>query len=486
MALTINSYPANIDNAAAFNVTTSLSEDASHVNLRVRASIYHEGIVKAIIEQPVGLPAFNFAEILKTLVPGVKLARDTGDVVNTGTVGSNLITGWTNSGYDTFTTAGNVISSAIDAAGSVFCTSNTIAVVAGELFVLYSVPYVDTSGSRVYDFSTVTVLKQIESGALSDNIGMLLMATASGNLTIKITEGAAACNWSGTFFLYKITTNRDTIGSPLCPYLVIFEEYWETAAGVTTLGADSSASAYNIVYRYIPAVGDENDFQKYVLNDPADLFACKTLDNIVCKFYTSNPKEYFIVFFTEYAYLCLWYFIDGGGNVSNLFTCYEGWGVIIINEGELMLGATLYTTLRIGKYDLGATLYSDAYHVHIDSSQIDERVILEFDGVLGGKEYLAFEGVEDIRFITERSYYKGTGRNRKPLSYHGINRQSLETRFKDMNNAAYLKSLLVSEAVKKLEDSYAAPTEVTMLTEEVIISKGVEMFTNRLDIEYEH
>ena len=98
----------------------------------------------------------------------------------------------------------------------------------------------------------------------------------------------------------------------------------------------------------------------------------------------------------------------------------------------------------------------------------------------------SFEGVEDIRFITERSYYKGASRNRKPLSYRGINRQSLETRFKDMNNATYLKSLIVSEDVKKLEASYATPIEVTVLTEEVIISKGVEMFTNRLDIEYEY
>ena len=495
MALTINSYPANIDNAAAFNVTSSLSEDASHVNLRVRASIYHEGIVKAIIEQPVGLLDFNFAEILKTLVPGIKLARNTGDIVNTGTVGSNLITGWTNSGYDTFTTTGNVISSAIDASGSgVSCASNTIAVAVGDLLVLTADPYTSTLGTRRFNFSTTAVLKQYSYATPLKNVGTILMCTTAGNLTIVVEETDGACNWLGTFFLYKITTNRDTIGGPLCSYLAFFEEYWETAAGVTTLGADTSGSVYNNIYRFVTAEGDENAFSSYVLTAQADpnpyLFANKTLRDNVTKFFTVNPMEYFVCFFTPYVHHRFYYIKDSDNEPVGYGSwiqadCHEGWGIIIVNIGELMSSVTNKVSFRLLEY--GSTYYvSEKMTIYIDTSQIDERVILEFLGLVGGQEYLAFEGVEDIRFITERSYYKGASKNRKPLSYCGINRQSLETRFKDMNNAAYLKSLLVSEAVKKLEDSYAAPTEVTVLTEEVTISKGVEMFTNRLDIEYEH
>jgi hypothetical protein len=110
---------------------------------------------------------------------------------------------------------------------------------------------------------------------------------------------------------------------------------------------------------------------------------------------------------------------------------------------------------------------------------------LEFDGLVGGKEYLAFEGIKNISFNTIRNYYQGSKKNKKLLSAFGKNRQKIETRFKDMANAEYLKSLLISEDVKKLEASYATPTAVTILTEDVKISDS-DMFTNQLDIEYEY
>jgi hypothetical protein len=54
-----------------------------------------------------------------------------------------------------------------------------------------------------------------------------------------------------------------------------------------------------------------------------------------------------------------------------------------------------------------------------------------------------------------------------------------------MANAEYLKSLLISDTVKKLNPSLAAPTDVTVLTENVRITNS-EMFTNQIDIEYEY
>src|SRR5574343_835615 len=94
MSLTINTTPARIDRSASFNVITSLSEDSTHVNLRVRADVYHEGIIKATVEKPKGLADFDFADILKSLVPGLLAARDSGAIVKTGSIGSQLITSW--------------------------------------------------------------------------------------------------------------------------------------------------------------------------------------------------------------------------------------------------------------------------------------------------------------------------------------------------------------------------------------------------------
>jgi len=74
-------------------------------------------------------------------------------------------------------------------------------------------------------------------------------------------------------------------------------------------------------------------------------------------------------------------------------------------------------------------------------------------------------------------------KNRKPLSLSGVNRQKLETRFTDINNAEYLKSLLMSETVKKLEPDFIDPVDVTIITDNVRIAAS-DMFTNEIDIEY--
>ena len=48
-----------------------------------------------------------------------------------------------------------------------------------------------------------------------------------------------------------------------------------------------------------------------------------------------------------------------------------------------------------------------------------------------------------------------------------------------------MKALLISETVKKLEPSYATPTDVTVITEGVKTA-SMDLFTNQIDIEYEY
>ena len=476
MAITLNSYPANIDRSGAFNVTTSLTEDASHVNLRIRADIYHEGIIKSTIEKPKGIADFDFANILKSLCSGLLFARDSGDIVKTGTIGANLITSWSvNTGsYSTFTSSANVITSAISADPTATVKSNNITMAVGELYLLYSVDFAYSAGAPS------VFLIEDAGWFVAKNKAIILMPLSSGTKNV-IMGNRSTQNYSGTFLLYKITTDRVTIGNPLIPYVTVFTEVYEDAAGVTQTGATSTTR----VYRYVPGKGDDIAFTNYVLTGSTSRFANKTLRNNACKFFTVSPLEYLVSFFSEYVEMELFYSKDGGAYTHTTHpVCYEGWGVVIINIGELM--ATVATSLRIYLNELGASAtISEVMTVYPDTSQIDERVVLEYDGIVGGKEYLAFEGIKDMSFDTERKYITGSGMNKKPLSFKGINKQSLETRFTDINNAAYLKSLLISEDVKKLEPSYATPTEVTITTNSVRISNS-EMFTNKLDIEYEY
>jgi hypothetical protein len=480
MALTLNSTPARIDRTAPFKITTSLVEDSTHVNMRVRAELYFEGVVKATIEKPVGLAAFEFSDILKSLVPGLLFARDSGDISKTGTIGSELLTSFaSHSGtWTTLTTADNVITSAICTAVSELET-NEITVAIGELYLFYSANFASTGDETPAVYLHTGGAKKEE---LVKNKGFLLMPTAAGAVKI-IVGGDEKHNFSGTFHLYKITTSRTTIGNPLAPYFINFTEIYEIADGTTTAGASSASS----LHRYVSAYGDGIAFTEYVMHDNACHFACKTFKyNIgAAKVYSNTPYEYWISFFSEYVELELFYSKDEAGYVHTTHpVCYEGWGVIILNVGEIL--ATVVTQLTIFLQETSApTVISEMIMAYIDSTQNDARVVLEYHGLVGGKDYLAFEGMKKIDFTTIRDFYSGIKKTKKPLSLTGINRQSLATRFKDMGNAEYLKSLLISEKVLKLEASYAAPTEVTIISDSVRISNS-DMFDNQIEVEYDY
>ena len=352
MSLTVNSNPENVDNSGEYNVTTSLTEDGDHVNLRVRADITIDAVIVATIEKPKGLADFDFFDILKSHVTGIDFTRNSGVV-------------------------------------------------------------------------------------------------------------------------YKVSG-----GSPLVAYTILFTEVYEDADGATQTGDTDNASG--TTYKFVPGVGDEKAFSNYVLSTSISLFANKTLRNNVVKFYPAY--EYWLVFFTEIGTVQLFYSKDGGAYDDTItFDPTDNWGVIVINIQGLMSEVTSNLRLQLGED--GGDKISEVITIYIDNSVIDERVVLEYDGYVGGKEYLAFEGIRLQEFLSIRSYYTGVLKNRKPLSLSGVNRQKLETRFTDINNAEYLKSLLMSETVKKLEPAFVAPTDVTIITDNVRIAAS-DMFTNEIDIEY--
>lgn len=500
MSLNVTSQPANIDNSAEFEIDTTLVEDSTHVNLRIRAEIYHEGIIKAVIEKPKGLTVFNFNDILKSLTPGLQFARDSGGIIQSGTVSANLIESWSGI-YTTFTSTANIINSAIASIPSYAYSYGTgsgfIHLTAGHIYCFYILNYVnnlDPSYRPQIQFVDSILnplcpeLIQIPYAQMQNNKSVLFMCVQTGDISIKISNSAAA-DWSGEFYLKDITTDRNTIGNPLAAYFPVFTEVWETALGVTTLGSNSITDAvvYNI-YRFVPAKGDSlNWSNNYVLQlGFAQLFANKTIRNGIIRFFTYNPAELWVVFFTEFIAVDLYISKDGAGYTSNTYYCPEGWGVVILNVGELM--SSVATSLRFYLKDTasGVTI-SEVFTVLINSSQIDARVILEYDGDLGGKEYLAFEGMKDIQYTSIRNYYTGSKKGKKPLLFTGINKQSIATRMgpgiTDMANTDYLKTLLTSNNVKKLETDYN-DTDVTIVSDTVKIANS-DMFTNQIDIEWE-
>jgi hypothetical protein len=346
MALTLNSAPQNIDNSGLFNISTDLTEDSTHVNLRVRADITVNSVIVATIEKPAALTDFEFYYILKALVPGITHSRGSGNGFVSG-------------------------------------------------------------------------------------------------------------------------------GSPLIAYTVLFTEVWETA-GVTTTGATDNASG--TTFKFVPAMKTIL-MSDYVLSGATSKFACLTLAANACKYNTTIPYEYWIVFFTESASVTINYTKNGTTSGSFSLSPADGWGVIQLNSAGLMSGVTSTLTLQ-------ASGLSTVLTVYVDTLPIAERTILEFVGITGGMEYLPFEGMKHTEQTSIRNYFSASNKAKKPLLFNGITKQKLATRFVNMPTAIYLSDLLYSEDVRVMAAGYVESYPVTVVTDSVVIAES-EMFTNHIEIEYQ-
>ncbi|MCK5023752.1 MAG: hypothetical protein KAS04_06250, partial [Candidatus Aenigmarchaeota archaeon] len=143
MALTINTHPSEvITNAPEFNITTSLSEDADHQNLRIRATVYMGGVSApvAVLEQAKDLDDWDLFDILKSFTGKCNAAIGAATQIVTPTLSSELLTGWIDllGTFETFTTSGRELTSVIDsnASGGVARGNDMGALSLGDIIIV--------------------------------------------------------------------------------------------------------------------------------------------------------------------------------------------------------------------------------------------------------------------------------------------------------------------------------------------------------------
>jgi len=478
MAITVSSNPGNIDGHGRFTVATDKTVSSSYNNLRIRAEVYHEGIVKAVIEKPKGLDTFDFGDILKSLNYGLKLARATGGFMQCGSFGSSLITGWSagTGTFTTLTTSGNSITSAISTVAAA-AQSNAITMAVGELYLAHFTGFV-SSGTNTPQIKLST------GGAnwvtIEDRKGVIIMPTSAGSLRIYV-GGQTLQNFSGDFHLRKITTNRLTVGGMLVPYFVVFTEVYEDSSGVT----QTSDTATTQTYRYVPASRFVNSaFSSYVLSSNTSYFANMTFRDGAAKFHTSGANECFVTFFTEYVQLELVTSADGAAFASyGTADCAEGWGVIILNTSVLMAGVT--SSLRFYIDDWLTSTISAVLSVGVDARCNSYRAVLEFIGLTGGTEYLAYNGGAVQSLKSDRNYYTDQYGIRKLISQRMASSYLLETSFADMYFTDYFAMIFAATDVKLLMGEVTEPVDVTVVSEGGK-STSEELFTNEVEIEFDY
>jgi hypothetical protein len=255
MALTLITNPERFDNKAAWEVSTSVVEDSSHVNVRVEAHVYKNAEITCKKVMPKGYTYFDFANMLASLVrfenyflidyPGVKMLYPIDDGP-----ANDLVTGWTNDGtypFGTFTSSGNQITSAIktSSANPGIAKSNVMTVVKGKLYV---VVWHNGQVNSMTDASTLqltgTEMSVVKFPTVANNSKFYMVRLGNTNniqLELKCNANKAVNFSAGNLSVYPLTDVDWYV-----PYYIKFIEKYENSSGITQTGAtlDLSTDLY--------------------------------------------------------------------------------------------------------------------------------------------------------------------------------------------------------------------------------------------------
>ena len=427
MSLTIVSSPATVvTNIPSYNVTTSLVESAGYNNVRIRANIYIDGIVKAVIEQPKGLADFDFYNTLKSFCGRLNVAPQTNSTLIQPTYGSELLTGWTNIDFTTFTTAGRAISAAVKASGTGWAKSNNLGALAvGDILVIGTEStYAITSGNAPYFY--LTDADSIVTGheyviPLANKIRYIMVTTAMAASQLTIGRPADAQNWLGTWTIKMIPTASTSHKGYPCVYFKIgLQEYYEDATGTTVAGTESLQSAL----LFVPAVTDnlnETLINNYLMqwNDSAKKFLNDSI-RAAMEFKRSIRMDMRIMFVSEETYFKVLLNTVARGNIEmSAKTNNMGWGFVNFNEysfygAEYMMTTDIADT-AIWLRGIRATdsAMSEALTIKQLTKCYSKLNALEFVG-RHGLEVCLFKGSPTIKNLVEKELYKNSNRINLP------------------------------------------------------------------------
>jgi hypothetical protein len=490
MAITVSTRPNEYSNSAIFVTTTDVAEDSTHVNTRIEAALYVDGVVIDKKVKPKGITTFDFTETLnsKCLFTTPALVDSSGTaIIDGGKTGSNLITGWTNDGFDTHTTSGANWTSLVTNNNAKSYT-NTIAVTLGKIYVLI---FKSTTCESIYTVQTKTTPANsniVSSSA--DTRRMYIQPRTTGNIQLEfsVLSSGATYSYVGNWEMYEMNSNNW-----FCPYYVSFTEKYEDASGVTQTGATSTESVLNLFFKSNAATFTDyiiTTNQKFLKSDGYNL--------------STNARSYNLLKIPP---------TSGRVSAYNL-------GVI---------SKTLYQLkTRINRYDSSGALqtntesslqdiYSPIICVHIEQSlvatypradfsimsevAIDASEILRYDAVntcynsivhliwknkTGGFDEYTFAYNITKGMVVEKEYYKDSG-NKDKVIPSSIVSQRYITAFTPLAiselQLEYLKDLLESDIVY-WQRGAGDMVMVTVKSDNIITKNDNEFTPFQIEITY--
>ena len=273
-----------------YDVTTSVTEDASHQNVRIRASINVDGEVIAIMEQPKGLSLFDLRPVLDSIAGKFKADLGSSTKIFSALLNyTNLTTSWTNSGFTNFSGSSYGFSADTVASGTAWGRSNSFSGTKGDVIVF--IPAIDVLWVNDYGKIRLTTSTTPDTGVVYENdhhdtgthsirMNYFILDQDYANLYLWIGGSSAATfevdNGSG-FRVYRINAGETAQkGRPCVYYKVAFQTYYEDASNITQTPADELETPQTLLY--VPAkVVNDDAFSDYVMNDGNYLTGSKFL-----------------------------------------------------------------------------------------------------------------------------------------------------------------------------------------------------------------
>ena len=500
MALTINTHPGEvITNAPEFNVTTSLVKDSDHQDLRIRATIYQGGVSSpvAVFEQAKGLDDWNLFDLLKSLTGKC-------DVVAGGTLhhtspnkSVEKLTGWTDllSTFETFTTLGRELTSVIDsnASGGVARGNDMGALSVGDIIIVgLEDDYNDSgvadfvlklSGNVGLDLQSQVNYAGLSSDKLINNHIYPLMVIESLTTSYAILQTLAGSNaaLTGTLTVHQITDFRN---NPGVYFMVKFEEVYENASDVTTIGAES----WSDTLLFVPvAMRPGEDFTDYVINSADDKLLSRA-DNISPFYKFGVDMELRVWFISTDVYIRIRVAIDANPDYASGVVANAGWGMFILGDASFPVAVTDETLgLRVSAVDSGGSTYysSETRVVACELNCFPDIKVLSFIGALG-EETIVFRGLPSEAGGAEKSFIKDQNRIRKVLKAYKRTGEVLRTLFETEGIRRLLHELVYAELPVWMYDADFDDgfREVTVISDETAIENQKQLIESEIEVEY--
>ena len=310
---------------------------------------------------------------------------------------------------------------------------------------------------------------------------LMVIEDLTTSYAILQTSAGSNAALTGTVTMHKIT---DYLNNPGIYFMVKFEEVYENASDVTTIGAES----WSDTLLFVPVILRPGEsFSDYLMNGADDKFLTRGRDNMIqYKYGIDMELRTFLI--STAVYIRQLSIVDSGTEYSST-KINAGWGLSTINDNSVGVDAQDETiAFRIISTDVtGASVRwtSETITINCEIKCVPEIIVLSFVGALG-EETILFRGLPSEVGGTEKTFRKDQNRIRKVLKAYKRTSEILRTLYETEGLRRLLHELIYAEQPvwmynADFTDNYR---EVTVISDETAIEDQKALIESEIEVEY--